>query len=282
MIYDDTKCQFPVVLFDVDGTLTGHRRKIGANVINALLTLGDVVQLGFVTGSPFYRIEEQLAPFFNVDNAKITEGVDIFPCNGTQFFFWDASDGKFACSRSVSMRKELGNEQFRQLIVGIQDAQHRFVHQFALKLDIPMCGNFIDYRESLLNWCPIGSTASFEDREKFIILDKRHGIRDSLISTFHSDIGDLVPGIVVNFGGQTSFDIFPLGWDKTFCLNTYDDVPVWFVGDRCEPGGNDFEIYELLVRHGRAYKTRSPSETVKIIHNKILPDIKKFLEMSLD
>ncbi len=266
----------PVVLFDVDGTLTGHRRKIERGMIRALLDLARLAQLGFVTGSSFTLIEEQLSPFFSADNASIAEAVDIFPCNGTQYFFWDSADGKFVLGRSVSMRNEIGDSSFWRLMISLQECQLDFINRFAVPHDIPLCGNFIEYRDSLLNWCPIGRVADFDDREKFIGLDLSLGIRKQLMSELTDKISG-IPGIVVNFGGQTSFDIFPTGWDKTFCLNTYSNATVWFVGDRCEPGGNDFEIFDLLEPTGRAYKTRSPSETIRIIEKKIVPDVKQFL-----
>ena len=56
-----------------------------------------------------------------------------------------------------------------------------------------------------------------------------------------------------SIGGQISFDIFPTGWDKTYCLGHLEaeaKLPggieyktVHFFGDKTFPGGNDYEIY---------------------------------------
>ena len=40
--------------------------------------------------------------------------------------------------------------------------------------------------------------------------------------------------------------MFPIGWDKTYCLqfidfNQYDEVH--FFGDKTQEGGNDYEIF---------------------------------------
>lgn len=44
-------------------------------------------------------------------------------------------------------------------------------------------------------------------------------------------------------GGQISFDVFPKGWDKTYCLKYLDDyTTIHFFGDKTQPGGNDYEI----------------------------------------
>lgn len=57
-----------------------------------------------------------------------------------------------------------------------------------------------------------------------------------------------------SIGGQISFDVFPTGWDKTFCLRHLEDeakkeggieyTTIHFFGDKTFPGGNDYEIYE--------------------------------------
>ena len=56
-----------------------------------------------------------------------------------------------------------------------------------------------------------------------------------------------------SIGGQISFDIFPNGWDKRYCLQhlaaeakkpdgiEYTDIH--FFGDKTSPGGNDYELY---------------------------------------
>lgn len=56
-----------------------------------------------------------------------------------------------------------------------------------------------------------------------------------------------------SIGGQISFDVFPTGWDKTYCLRHLEaeaEKPggikystVHFFGDKTQEGGNDYEIY---------------------------------------
>lgn len=55
-----------------------------------------------------------------------------------------------------------------------------------------------------------------------------------------------------SIGGQISFDVFPTGWDKTYCLQhlaAEKDISgveyktIHFFGDKTFEGGNDYEIY---------------------------------------
>ena len=68
-------------------------------------------------------------------------------------------------------------------------------------------------------------------------------------------------------GGETSFDIYPVGWDKTYVLSVVNAENIWFVGDRCRGFGNDRAIYDALQPKRRSFETSGPEETVSIIQN---------------
>lgn len=47
-------------------------------------------------------------------------------------------------------------------------------------------------------------------------------------------------------GGQISIDVFPQGWDKTYCLKFVENDfggNIHFFGDKTKPGENDYEIF---------------------------------------
>lgn len=65
-------------------------------------------------------------------------------------------------------------------------------------------------------------------------------------------------------GGQISFDVFPTGWDKTYCLNHVENdgfKEIHFFGDKVDVGGNDFEIYSHPRVNG--HRVTSPEDTMK-------------------
>jgi phosphomannomutase len=40
----------------------------------------------------------------------------------------------------------------------------------------------------------------------------------------------------MSIGGQISFDVFPIGWDKTYCLQFLNDFDnIFFFGDKTDP-----------------------------------------------
>ena len=81
--------------------------------------------------------------------------------------------------------------------------------------------------------------------------------------------------LTVKLGGSTYFDIYPRGWDKTFCLRHFEPRQFWFIGDRCRPSGNDYELYKYLESAGYSFKTTGPNQTKEIILNLIIPGVHK-------
>lgn len=75
-----------------------------------------------------------------------------------------------------------------------------------------------------------------------------------------------------SIGGQISFDVFPSGWDKTYCLQHLESeknlsgveyTTIHFFGDKTHQGGNDYEIYEDKRTTG--HKVESPEDTIAIL-----------------
>ena len=121
------------------------------------------------------------------------------------------------------------------------------------------------YRGSMLNWCPIGRNANDSQRSAWIQEDSMHKIRERFRDHLLTDMemGDV--SVEVTLGGSTSFDIYPVGWDKTYSLQHFENMNHWFVGDSCTGVGNDRTLYESVAQNNRGFITDSPETTHKII-----------------
>ena len=148
-------------------------------------------------------------------------------------------------------------------------------NEIVSEYDLPLAGNFIQNRGSMINWCPIGRSADRLQRGIFRDLDKEQYIRSKYIDKLTAGLEEVSVDVTVKLGGDTSFDIYPNGWDKTYALRHFegDEWVFWFVGDRCYPQGNDYEIFSLLKDTGRAFETGGPEETIELIDFHILRDI---------
>ena len=68
----------------------------------------------------------------------------------------------------------------------------------------------------MMNISPIGRNCSKEERNAFEEFDKDAKVREKFVKALQKEMADL--NLQFSIGGQISFDVFPKGWDKSFCL----------------------------------------------------------------
>ena len=246
-------------LFDMDGTLTPARQKMEADMLTYLTLLQrDDWDIGIISGSDMDYIENQCDRLFDLSPINARD-IHFLPCNGTKYY------KSFKKVWEYDMRSKLGSKFMTNLYKTLLGFQNNIISMF---LDIPLTGNFFQMRGSVLNWSPIGRNALRDDRLKWIDLDKKQCIRESFIDQFYSDYDP--DEITIKLGGETSFDIYPKGWNKTFPL---DKDPfskykkIYFAGDRCHQSGNDEELYKHLIKteNNNAYQVNNTKETIDLI-----------------
>ena len=235
-----------VILLDMDGTITPPRKPITVEMIVQLNSMiADGYELGIVSGSHSEYMDEQLNNWDKwAENCKM---VHKFPVNGTQ---------------DLNMRNEYTDEDWRWLIHDIKSADHRMRLSLGGQY-IRVPDQIIECRGSAINWCPIGRDASPNMRKRFIGLDHAFNLRLNFLKQmktrplFHSRT-------VIKLGGETSFDIYPAGWDKSYVFKNFQDFDrIYFIGDKCEPMGNDYEGFIKAGDYG--IQTDGPESTIRIL-----------------
>ena len=234
-----------LVLFDVDGTLTPARLHVSNEVIDVLQQLRKKVCVGFVGGSDLSKQKEQLGDdvLDNFDYAFSENGLTAYRL------------GKEMATQSFI--NWIGEEKYNKLAV--------FILGYLSKIDLPRRrGTFLEFRNGMINVSPVGRNASTSERNEFEAYDKEHQIRAKFVEALKKEFPDL--GLTYSIGGQISFDVFPTGWDKTYCLQHVEKdgfKEIHFFGDKTYKGGNDWEIYEDPRTIG--HSVTSPDDTVRIL-----------------
>lgn len=210
-----------------------------------LKKLREHIYIGVVGGSDLVKQEEQLG-------ADALQNFDYnFPENGIVAF---RNGEKF---HSSSVVEYLGEERYKTLI--------KFMLHYIADLDLPVKrGTFIELRTGLINVSPIGRNCSQSEREEYEKIDIAQSIRKDFVAALEKEFADFK--MRFSIGGQISFDVFPLGWDKTYCLQHIESEKfekTYFFGDKTLEGQNDYEIFNDSRTTGFAVK--SPEDTMRIL-----------------
>ncbi|RMD41912.1 hypothetical protein DV735_g3199, partial [Chaetothyriales sp. CBS 134920] len=244
-----------VVLFDVDGTLTPARRPVSAEILAALAALRQKAAIGFVGGSNLVKQQEQLGS----STQDVTSMFDFaFAENGLTAYRL----GKELPSNSFI--KWLGQDKYQKLA--------RFILRYIAGIEgIPkLTGTFIEFRAGMINVSPVGRNATQDERDEFEKWDLQTHTRAKLVEALQKEFPDY--GLTYSIGGQISFDVFPTGWDKTYCLRHIENEKnvsgieykkIHFFGDKTFKGGNDYEIFEDPRTIGHTVK--NPEDTLRIL-----------------
>ncbi|KAG9237098.1 eukaryotic phosphomannomutase [Amylocarpus encephaloides] len=240
-----------ICLFDVDGTLTVPRGDVTPEILTLLSALRKKVAIGFVGGSDLAKQQEQLS----TTAIPVTTLFDFcFSENGLTAF---KSGTPLA---STSFIEWLGEEKYKPLV--------KFILHYIADLELPVQrGTFVEFRNGMINVSPVGRNASTVERNEYEAYDKEHKIRETMVRVLREKFADL--GLTFSIGGQISFDVFPTGWDKTYCLRHLENeakqpggieyTTIHFFGDKTYKGGNDYEIYEDPRTIG--HSVREPHDT---------------------
>lgn len=152
-----------------------------------------------------------------------------------------------------SLKQHLGEANLKKLI--------NYILHYVADLDIPIKrGTFIEFRNGMLNVSPIGRNCSQEERDEFEKFDEGAGVRKAFVAALQKEFADL--NLTYSIGGQISFDVFPAGWDKTYCLQFVEAdgfTDIHFFGDKTFQGGNDYEIFSSDKTVG--HTVTSPADT---------------------
>lgn len=222
-------------------------------MLQSLSALRHKCAIGFVGGSDLAKQQEQLG----TPSILVT----------TLFDFCFSENGLTAYKlgkplESTSFISWLGEEKYQKLV--------NWVLRYVADLDIPVKrGTFIEFRNGMVNISPVGRNASTAERAAFEAYDKMTGVRKEMVARLRDEFKDY--GLTFSIGGQISFDVFPHGWDKTFCLKHVENEAkveggvkydtIHFFGDKTFEGGNDYEIFSDKRVIGHSVK--DPEDTMR-------------------
>jgi phosphomannomutase len=237
-----------LVLFDVDGTLAVPAQKASGEMLELLARLRETHATGIVGAAEYEKQEVQLG------GDLVGQFDFVFSENGVHAF---RDREQIHCK---SMREHLGEERWAAFEAGLDAilSEARAETQRLLEVASPGAqlaerGTFLQKRQCTVNVTPIGRTPglSKEERAAYDAADTAAGLRRGIVRKIHEQFGPETPfKLVASIGGQIGLDLAPEGWDKTFCLRFVDESEfdtVHFFGDKCEPGGGDYELF----RHPR-------------------------------
>ncbi|MEJ6845093.1 hypothetical protein V3589_02570 [Sinorhizobium fredii] len=234
-----------ILLFDMDGVLTAARQPMTAEMADLIFAATARHSCYIVTGSDYAKVREQ------IPQKVIDYMTGIFACGGNEFWSGD-------------QHLSSNDHDFPAEMITAIDA-------LLLASPCPIrTGRYIERRAGMLNVSVAGRNASPDQRRAYSDFDRATGEREAIAETIICRF----PGYDATLGGEISVDIVPKGCGKeqVAALLPSNSGPVYFFGDRLEPGGNDWQLAVALRKASpanRNFRVNSPKDT-KVLLEAIL------------
>lgn len=282
-----------LALFDVDGTLTIPRGVITPEMMTFLKALGEKITVGIVGGSDLPKQEEQLGDGI----------VNLFPYNFSQNGLVAYKDGNILEVQTIS--KFLGEDNVKRIVnwtmkyladVDIPVKRGTFIEFRSGMFNISPIGRNcsreerndyekFDLEHKIRENMVVSFLARVDSRRRCFgwhgtilagFLVDAYAYRRRFLTWFtirqaamKKEFADL--DLTFSIGGQISFDVFPTGWDKTYCLNfvkAEDFDEIHFFGDKTFEGKCGAEAFFSNVPNLVFVVFPLSTLTIRPLHNR--------------
>ena len=186
------------LLFDMDGTLTDAREPVTEDVLSVLRKVKPSIKKYLVTGSDMVKVEEQMG----VENL-ITLFERVYSCNGTRVWNCklDMDDETRPTEPELIHKVSLTDYYSEADINHIINTLLKIAAETHTRIKT---GNFIEWRDSQINFSVIGRNCTPDQRSDYVLWDKKSDERQKIVDTLRKEFKGW--GLSFRLGGQISID----------------------------------------------------------------------------
>jgi len=225
------------VTFDLDDTLAHSKSAVSPTMAGLLMELADLLPVCVISGGRFEQFQQQLLAYLP-SSVQALARLHLMPTCGTRYYRHEPTGWKQIYAEDLS-----DDEKTEAALVLERTAKDLGLWES----DEAVFGPRIEDRGSQITYSALGQQAPVVNKKSW---DPDGAKRRLLQRRVQAGLPDLE----VRSGGSTSIDITRMGIDKAYGLREFarraklqfDEI--LFVGDRLEPGGNDYPVVELGVQ----------------------------------
>lgn len=199
---------------------------------NALVELLNRADVCIISGGNVDQFERQILDHLEADT-EVLERLHLMPTCGTRYLRYQEE------AWTTVYAHDLSEEERDSAIATLTERAKELGYW-----ETETWGDVIEDRGSQITFSALGQSAPIEAKRAWDPDgSKKEALREA--------VADELPELEVRSGGSTSIDITATGVDKAFGitrLSEYTGVAfedMIFVGDRLDPGGNDYPVVAL-------------------------------------
>jgi len=243
-----------LLLFDVDGTLVESGEQISNSMSSLLNSLEkNNYELGIVGGGKLDKILYQF-------NKQIYFSHYFTECGSV--YYKNNVNNEFNLEEiyKKNIRNHYLYEDINILI--------KLALEFISNVNYTITGHFIDLRNGIIYISLIGLSATHNERENFININRFHNYKEQLLNLLINKATELniIDKVDIVYGGSVGIAIYPTEYDKIQILEhikTDNYSEIHYFGDKYLPDGNDYKLLHDFNVIG--HNIDSVNDTIEIL-----------------
>ncbi len=223
------------VAFDLDDTLAVSKSRIDDRMADLLARLIRATDVCIISGGRFEQFENQVLMHLAAEPDALAS-LHLMPTCGTRYYRWVDKEWQLIYAEDLA-------EEDKRRIVAVLEQGARDLGLW----EEQAWGERIEDRGSQITFSALGQQAPPAEKYQW---DPDNQKKQRL----RAYAAEKLPDLEVRVGGSTSVDVTRKGIDKAYGMYKLMDQlglaadEILFVGDRLEPGGNDYPVRAVGVR----------------------------------
>jgi phosphomannomutase len=233
-----------VIAFDLDGTLAPSKSPLPDRMGELLDRLLDKYQVCVISGGKFGQFEKQLLSNLKASPTEL-ERLHLMPTCGTRYLKYDMVKKEW----QTVYAEDFTEAEKKKIVASLTEGVEHFGYNKQ-----ETYGETIEDRGSQITWSALGQdVVDHLGSEAGVKLKEAWDPSNEKKNKLRDYVAELIPEFEVRVGGITSVDITRPGIDKAYGMRKLMDLleigkdDILFIGDRVQPGGNDYPVKQFGI-----------------------------------
>jgi phosphomannomutase len=232
-----------LIAFDLDGTLAESKSVADESMLELLGRLLDKFQVCIISGGKFLQFEKQILNHLQTEPAQLGR-LHLMPTCGTRYYAYDLPKKDWNLVYAEDFTEAEKKKIIEALNKGFDDLGYR---------EKKVYGETIEDRGSQVTFSVLGQDIVDELGPVGVKKKEAWDPDNSKKNELRDYIAPLIPEFEVRVGGVTSIDVTKKGIDKAYGMKKLMEIlsiskqDILFIGDRVQPGGNDYPVKEAGI-----------------------------------
>jgi len=232
-----------LIAFDLDGTLAPSKSALPDEMAAILPKVLDIFEVSVISGGKYGQFEKQLLNGLHATPAQLQK-LHLMPTCGTQYYRYSPEKGEWERMYAELLTAAEKRKISAALTKGFEDLGYAAKKTY---------GETVEDRESQITYSVLGQDIVEQLGEEGLKLKHEWDPDNHKKQEVRDYVAPLIPEFEVRVGGITSVDVTKPGIDKAYGMQKLiselkvSKEDILFIGDRIQPGGNDYPVKEFGI-----------------------------------